>query len=93
MRYYKLVGETIHECGPFESKPENVYKTEVNGSIVSTIFLCLDHSFKENDSPLLFETVVFGGVMDERMERTSTFIEARNKHFEMIGRIITNNKL
>ena len=41
-----------------------VAKTSEPGVDVSTVFLGIDHSYN-SDRPLLFETMVFGGVHDQ----------------------------
>ena len=55
---------------------------------VSTVFLGLDHSFSNEGPPLLFETMVFGGVCDENMRRYATWDEAVAGHEEMIDDVI-----
>lgn len=57
--------------------------TSVGGSWVSTVFLGLDHNFGEGP-PLLFETMVFEGPLDQRMQRYSTWEEAERGHYEMV---------
>lgn len=46
---------------------------------VSTVFLGLDHSFGDGP-PLLFETMIFGGVHDDFQNRCSTWEEAEAMH-------------
>ena len=47
---------------------------------ISTVFLGLDHGFS-NGNPILFETLVSGGeIMDEYMDRYSTWDEAVEGH-------------
>jgi len=36
---------------------------------ISTVFLGIDHSFSGSKEPLLFETMVFGGPLDQKMDR------------------------
>lgn len=50
---------------------------------VSTVFLSLDHSFGQGP-PLLFETMVFGGTMDGRQVRYSTWDEAEAGHARIV---------
>lgn len=50
-----------------------------NGTRVSTIFLGLDHSFG-GGSPILYETMVFGGAHDGYQERYTTKEEALLGH-------------
>lgn len=47
--------------------------------VVSTVYLGLDHSFG-GGPPLIFETMVFGGPMDEFMDRYSTEEQALGGH-------------
>jgi len=51
----------------------------INDITISTVFLGLDHSFGA-DEPLLFETMVFGGVHDGFQERYHTYDEAIEGH-------------
>jgi len=55
------------------------------GGTVSTVFLCIDHSYGDS-KPLLFETMVFpkSSYYDLDMERYSTEDEARAGHKEMV---------
>ena len=47
--------------------------------MVSTVFLGLDHAF-DGGTPLLFETMIFGGEHDEYQERYATWDEAEAGH-------------
>ena len=53
---------------------------------VSTVFLGLDHSFGEGP-PLIFETMVFGGELDQECERYTTEAQALEGHERMIARV------
>ena len=58
-----------------------------NGGIqVSTVFLGLDHGY-DNGPPVLFETLVFGGLLDGEMERYCTWDEAEQGHEAMVDRV------
>ncbi len=57
---------------------------------ISTVFLGLNHSFEDDGSPLLFETMVFGGKHDQDMERYSTWDEAERGHKKFIEMIKAN---
>ncbi len=50
---------------------------------VSTVFLGNYHNFGDGP-PLIFETMVFGGSLDEACERYSTEEQARAGHDEMV---------
>ncbi len=71
----------------FETADRGVARTEKNGVTVSTVFLGLDHSFGSGP-PLLFETMVFGGKLDQEQERYSTWDEAEAGHKSMVRRAI-----
>ncbi len=68
----------------FEKANRHVAKTQITDDIdMSTVFLGLDHSFG-GDKPMLFETMVFGGKLDQEMERYSTWEEAEKGHWEWV---------
>lgn len=90
---YKLEGKKAVPCENLlewatwlEQADRQVAKDEVNGVRISTVFLGLDHSFGESQ-PLLFETMVFGGDLDQEQERYSTWDEAETGHKEMVNRV------
>ena len=47
---------------------------------VSTVFLCLDHNFEGSGDPVLFETMIFGGKLDDYQVRARTKQEALDNH-------------
>jgi len=53
---------------------------------ISTVFLGIDHSFGEGE-PLLFETMVFGGKLDQEMDRCSTWEGAEKMHELMCEKV------
>lgn len=64
-----------------------VKKDTVGKSRVSTVFLGLDHSFGDGP-PLLFETLVFEGPLEDEMDRYSTWEEAERGHAVMVERVM-----
>lgn len=54
---------------------------------ISTVFLGSDHSFRDVGRPIIFETMVFGGGLDQECERTSTWNEAEVVHERMVERV------
>ncbi|MBN9293756.1 MAG: hypothetical protein J0G96_07245 [Flavobacteriia bacterium] len=68
------------EWAQWHAKIENriVKKTMIQGVEVSTVFLGIDHSlsFKEDEAPILFETMIFGGEHSGYQERYSTWDES-----------------
>lgn len=63
-----------------------VGKTATGDGDVSTVFLGLDHAYGEGP-PLLFETLVFGGPLDQEMVRYSTYEQAEQGHTAMVERV------
>jgi hypothetical protein len=65
---------------------KRVAKTKVGDAEVSTVWLGLDHGY-EDTGPLIFETLVFGGPLDDEMERYATEAEALAGHEAMVVRV------
>ena len=93
MNKYILVGhkavpvdrETYLQTG---EQDRTVAKSNVGDYWVSTVFLGLDHQWKDDGPPLLFETMVFGkGPFNERLERCTTWEEAEVMHEKMCEEI------
>jgi len=61
---------------------KTVDRYESKNLVVSTVFLGLDHSFE--GSPVLFETLVSGGNLDEEMDRYHSWEEAVKGHNNML---------
>lgn len=59
----------------------------VDGVGVSTVFLGSIHGFSRAGQPLLFETMVFGGPLDQEQERCATWDEAEAMHAAMVARV------
>ena len=53
---------------------------------ISTVFLSTDHSFGGGE-PVLFETMVFGGKLDQEMDRCSTWEAAEKMHELMCEKV------
>lgn len=80
----------------FENANRTVAKTVIvpNKVEVSTVFLGLDHNFREAAAlgceqpiPILFESLVFGGDSDGHMDRYHTWDEAEAGHLAMVADI------
>ena len=87
---YKLVDRIpvpVEEMGvELQSSDERrVALTNIGDTIVSTVFLQIDHAWE--GQPLLFETMVFEGIFDMESERTSTWDEAVEAHERMCERV------
>jgi hypothetical protein len=69
-----------------KAEDRRVDLTETWNGRVSTVFLGLDHQWGDGP-PLIFETMVFGGTLDQEMERYSTWDEAVRGHAAMVSRV------
>lgn len=90
---YILKDKKPVECGDLmtwakwmESTDRHVAKDEIGDVRISTVFLGLDHSFGQG-SPLLFETMIFGGVHNDHQTRASTWDEAEKQHAEAMAMV------
>lgn len=61
-----------------------VAEDDVGGVWVSTVWLGLDHSFGTSPRPLIFETMCFGGPLDQEPRRYATEAEALAGHAEVV---------
>jgi hypothetical protein len=61
---------------------------EIGNASVSTVFLCWNHGVhRDTAPPLLFETMVFGGVYNHAQQRYATFDEAMAGHAVFVDQI------
>lgn len=58
---------------------------------ISTVFLGYDASAGTLRRPLLFETMVFGGALNQEMERYFSWEEALEGHARMVSRVAQGN--
>lgn len=54
---------------------------------VSTVFLGISHGYRA-DNPDLWETMVFGGKLDDAQERYTTLHEAMEGHSQMLRKVM-----
>lgn len=59
----------------------------VDGVDISTVFLYHNHSFLPTEPPILYETMVFGGPLDQAQQRYSTWDEAIEGHEAMLAQV------
>lgn len=76
----------IASDGPDYDSDRRVARDEIGEATVSTVFLTLDHNFGDGP-PVLFETLVFGGPLDQEMRRYCTWDEAVSGHARMVARV------
>ena len=84
---YKLEGTTVVPC--IDKIDFANYMSTANRRVaecfygevrVSTVFLGIDHNYNPDKGPMLFETMIFGGALDQWQWRYSTWEEAEVTH-------------
>jgi hypothetical protein len=70
----------------YETADRNVARSQIGDVKVSTVFLGLNHQWGKGP-PILFETMVFGGPLDQEQERYSTWDHAVAGHDAMCERV------
>ena len=76
----------------YETTDRRVAVTNIGDVRVSTVFLGTDHNWGQGP-PLLFETMIFGGPLDEECERYSTWEQAEAGHKCMVERANVDAKI
>ncbi len=74
-----------------------VKRDKINGNIVSTVFLGIDHNFEDNDkykNPILFETIVFFDKPNDQeyLYRYETWKQAEYGHHKAVELVINGCK-
>jgi hypothetical protein len=70
---------------PGKDMRRRIARTEIAPGVwVSTVFLGLDHAMPDEQGPVLFETLVIGGPLDDTMLRYRTYDEAEAGHASMV---------
>ena len=90
-RYYRRNGtpcKLMEWAKAFEDREQKIVRrTDVGNVLISTVWLGLDHRFGPGGPPLIFETLVFGGTLDQEQNRYSTEEEAIAGHQAMVERV------
>ena len=96
MYYYLDKNHQVHACEPdkhprwqWDDESRRVAKTTIGDAEISTVFLLLDHSFDRDGPPILFETMIFGGIHDLYQERYRTWDEAEAGHARAVHLVQT----
>lgn len=55
-------------------------RDEIGDILVSTVFLGLDHAWLNEQTPVLWETMIFGGEHDQYQERYTSHKDALEGH-------------
>lgn len=85
---HNLITTDVRTWGDWFQNNENriVAKTEVGDIVVSTVCLGLDHNWGDGP-PLIFETMIFGGVHDQDCWRCATWAEAESQHERVVAEV------
>lgn len=72
-----------------QSEKRRVGRTDIGDSFVSTVFLGLDHGFRPDQIPVLWETIWFGpGRREVELDRCAgTWEQAEAMHARMVERV------
>jgi hypothetical protein len=70
----------------FETANRHVGKTEIGDVEISTVFLGLDHNWGLGP-PVLWETMIFGGALDNYQERYTSRAAAIAGHAAAVARV------
>lgn len=90
MRYYNRQGARICQRYWGELQNDNAYRVvarfeKMGQYFISTVWLGLDHNWwSPGNPPIIFETMVFGGPLDQEQDRYSTEEAALAGHRAMI---------
>lgn len=72
----------------FKETDLHVCDETIGNARISTVFLCIDHSYSDGVEPVLWKTMVFGGNMDKEQDRCSGSREqALAMHTRMVEKI------
>ena len=86
-RYFDRQGKPMGLMEWAEAFKDNrVALDEIDGVRISTVWLGLNHRFGPG-APLIFESMVFGGSMDEEQRRYSTEAEAIAGHAALVAEV------
>jgi hypothetical protein len=96
-RYYILRGHEVIEEPDYQKwsewfesdykDVELIAESRLGGTTVSTRFLALSMTLAQDAPPMVFETTVKGGWLDNQRERFSTLQEATDGHESWVRRV------
>lgn len=101
--YYKLLDRIAVPCSlrdwvaVFQSQQrlalDEITRADSDPVTVSTVFLGLDHNHWGEGPPILFETMAFGGPLDQHQVRYTTYGSAMRGHAELLAEVRTTGEL
>ena len=91
MSYYDKDGNTIEREAAWALMDDWDYKRVARDYIgdvqVSTVWLGMDLGFTGGHPPIIFETMVFGGELDQETRRYATLDEAKAGHKAVLDEV------
>lgn len=70
----------------YDKADRSVAQDKINGARISTVFLGTNHNYgMVGHTPILFETMIFGGPYDEYQFRYHTWAEAEAGHQRVLA--------
>ncbi len=97
--YYILNGREIVKANLltwatwYETANRHVGNDIIGDARVSTVFLSLNHGIYPTNQPVLFETMIFGGINDGYQDRCNTYDEAEKMHARICAAVREGVKL
>lgn len=92
LKYYVLRDKTPVPCVNLPqwvhdmNRTRHVVASTINGALISTVFLGIDHNWLKGGTPQLFETMIFeDGPLDGRQWRYATYEEAEDMHGKIVA--------
>jgi hypothetical protein len=89
-----VTGEAIAVDDPVEwgkwmqTGDRKVSETRIDGVLISTVFLGVDHNFREVGPQILWETMIFGGKHDQYQDRYTSRADAVEGHLKAVAMIV-----
>jgi hypothetical protein len=93
--HYVLCGQSpvlepdLEAFAQFFDDPANhiVAQVQIGRCFISTIFLGIDHNWRNQGPPLLFETMTFTDGEPGHCERCCTWLEAEEQHARVVAMV------
>jgi hypothetical protein len=93
--YYNFDGEpiTMYEWAELWHGDRHVAVTKLGDAEVSTVWLGLDHRFIGDGPPLIYESMVFGGILDGERDRYPNWNAALAGHDQLVAQVSASQRV
>lgn len=68
----------------FQDADRSIGDDRIGNARVSTVFLGINYNMRMGGEPILFETMIFGGPLNDEQWRYATYDEAERGHAEAV---------